>query len=171
MIRQATINDSLEISKLITLSWKTSYRGILSDEALDSLTVEDKNNRWKQILENQTSDNNIYVYEEGNQILGVIRFGKPDDELSKYNAEIHVLYVDTNLKRKGYGSKLFNFAKEFFINNGTTNMIIWCLNGNTPSIKFYEKMGGKIVNTKKSCINGIDLEEVGLEYDLLKETK
>jgi len=40
------------------------------------------------------------------------------------------------------------------------------LKTNAPSIKFYEKMGGKIVATRKAVINNIELEEVGLEYNL-----
>ena len=50
-------------------------------------------------------------------------------------------------------------------------MIIWCLKNKLPSIKFYEKMGKKIVSSKTSVINTIQLEEIGLAYDLLKKNK
>ena len=36
-----------------------------------------------------------------------------------------------------------------------------------PSIKFYEKMGGTIVTSKKAVIHNIELEEAGLSYDLI----
>ena len=111
-------------------------------------------------------DDNIYVYEENNKILGVIRFGKPADATINYNAEIHVLYVEPSLKRNGIGTKLFNLAKDYFVTQNTTDLIIWCLKTNLPSIRFYEKMGGKIISTRNAILHNIELEEVGLEYKL-----
>lgn len=166
MIRKAIKSDSYSIAKLIVSGWQTAYKGLIDDEFLNNMSVNFMSEKWAKNIETQNSDNNIYVYEENNEILGIIRFGKPDDSSSTYNSEIHVLYVEPSLKRNGIGTKLFKFATEHFIKNNTTNMIIWCLKGNIPTIKFYEKMGGKIVSSKKAVINSIELEEVGLEYDL-----
>ncbi len=166
MIRKAVKSDGYNIAKLIVSGWQTAYKGLVDDEFLNNMSVDFMAEKWANNIETQNSDNNIYVYEENHQILGIIRFGKPDNASSKYNSEIHVLYVKPTLKRNGIGTKLFEFATEHFIKNNTTNMIIWCLKGNIPTIKFYEKMGGKIVATRKAVINNIELEEVGLEYDL-----
>ena len=166
MIRQANKFDSYNVAKLIVSGWQTAYKGLIDDSFLNNMSVNIIAENWGMNIESQDESNNIYVYEENNEILGVIRFGKPDDSSSNYNAEIHVLYVEPDLKRKGIGSKLFAFAKNFFINKNTTHMIIWCLQTNSPSIKFYEKMGGKIVSTRKAVINNIELVEVGLAYNL-----
>lgn len=167
MIRKAIKSDNYSIAKLIVSGWQTAYKGLIDDEFLNNMSVDFMAEKWADNIETQNSDNNIYIYEENNQIIGIIRFGKPDDTSATYDSEIHVLYVEPSLKRNGIGTKLFEFAKEHFINIKTTNMIIWCLKGNTPSIKFYEKMGGKIVATRKAVINNIELEEVGFEYNLL----
>jgi len=166
LIRKAIKEDSYNIAKLIVLSWQTAYKGLLEDNYLNNLSVSDRIAGWENNILNQNDNSHIYVYEEDNKILGVIRFGKPIDESSKYNSEILVLYVEPSLKRKGIGTKLFDFAKTYFINNNTTNMIIWCLKNNIPSIKFYEKMGGTIVDSKKAVLHNIELEEVGLSYNL-----
>lgn len=170
MIRKAIKSYSYNIAKLIVSGWQTAYKGLIDDKFLSNMSVDIMSEGWKSNISSQNQDNNIYVYEENHQILGIIRFGKPADTSSNYNAEIHVLYVEPSLKRNGIGTTLFNFATEHFINNKTTNMIIWCLKGNAPSIKFYEKMGGKIVTTRKTVINNIELEEVGLEYNLLSSS-
>ena len=166
MIREANVNDSLNISKLIISGWQTAYRGLIPDENLDNMSIEKTNERWKDLLMNKTSTEFVCLYEENNKILGVIRFGNPIDNTEKYTAEIHALYVEPSLKRRGIGSKLFKYATDYFVSVSKTNMIIWCLKGNEPSIKFYEKMGGKIVETRKANVHDIDLEEVGLEYSL-----
>lgn len=167
MIRQATISDSQNISKLIISGWQTAYKGLIDDVFLDSMSVDVISKNWEKNILSQNNDNHIYVYEEKNKIIGVIRFGKPDDKKDyNHNSEIHVLYVEPTLKRQGIGTELFNFAKTYFMNNNLTNMIIWCLNENTPSIKFYEAMGGKVISKRKSIVNNIELEEVGISYIL-----
>lgn len=166
MIRKAIKSDSYNVAKLIVSGWQTAYNGLIDDIFLSNMSVDIMSEGWKSNILSQGQDNNIYVYEKSHQILGVIRFGKPDDTSSNYDAEIHVLYVEPTLKRNGIGTKLFKFATEHFINNKTTDMIIWCLKENTPSINFYKKMGGKIIATRKAIINNIELEEVGIEYKL-----
>ena len=166
MIRKAIKEDSYNISKLIVSGWQTAYKGLIDDTYLNNLSVSDIIAGWENCILNQNETNHTYVYEVDNKILGVIRFGNPTDESSKYNSEILVLYVEPSLKRNGIGTKLFDFAKAYFINNNTTDMIIWCLKNNIPSIKFYEKMGGTIVASKKAVIHNIELEEVGLSYNL-----
>lgn len=166
MIRKADISDSYDIAKLQVSGWQNAYRGLIDDNFLDNMSVDIACDNWKKNILSQNDDNHIYVYEKDNKIQGIIRFGKPDDALSNYNAEIHVLYVEPSLKRTGIGTKLFNFAKESFFNKNTTHLIIWCLKGNTPSIKFYQKMGGTVISTRKIKFNTLELEEVGIEYDL-----
>lgn len=165
MIRKASENDAKEIAEIIVSSWKITYRGIISDDFLDNMSVEKMTNRWEENIKSPNESNNIYVYEEENKVLAIMRFGKVDNMQSK-NGEIHVLYVKPDLKRNGIGTKLVNYAKQNLLKQGYKKMEIWCAKGNEPSIKFYEKMGGKIINTRISKVNGIDVDEVGFIYNL-----
>ena len=166
MIRKAIRDDSYNIAKLIVSGWQTAYKGLIEDKFLNSLSVEAMAPNWERNILSQDEYSNIYVCEENNKIVGVIRFGKPTDNLKSYNAEIHALYVQPTLKRRGIGSQLFECAKNYFIDKNKTNMIIWCLKGNIPSIKFYQKMGGTIVLTRKATVHNIEVEEIGLSYKL-----
>ena len=166
MIRKALKDDSLNIAKLIISGWQTAYKGLIDENALKNMSIQEAKKGWEKLLSLESNTNFTCVYEEDNKILGVIRFGDPIDKEEKYNAEIHALYVEPTLKRHGIGSKLFKYATEYFIKNRKTNMIIWCLKGNEPSIKFYEKMGGKITKTRKTVVHDISVEEIGLEYTL-----
>ena len=166
MIRKATCLDSTYIANLIISGWKTAYKGLIDDTFLNNMPEDSIKNRWLQTVKNQNSSDNVYVCEEDNKILGVIRFGDPVDSNSKFDSEVLALYVEPNLKGNGIGTKLLNFAKEYFIKNNKTNMVIWCLNNNIPSMKFYEKRGGKAFGTRRTIINNIELEEIGFEYNL-----
>ena len=167
MIRIAKVSDSEIIAKLIIKSWQSAYRGLIDDKFLDNLSVKSIKKNWKKNILSQNEEDRIYVYEEKNEIVGVIRFGEPKDrENKKYNAEILVLYVDPTMKRKGIGSKLFDFAKSILITEDKKDLIIWCLKGNNQGISFYEKNGGRARENRKSVVNGLEVEEVGFQFNL-----
>ena len=91
MIRKALTSDSYNIAKLLVSGWQTAYKGLIDDTFLNNMSVDVMAKKWEANISTQNTTNNIYVYEENNKILGIIRFGKPDDASSNYNAEIHVL--------------------------------------------------------------------------------
>ena len=169
MIRRAKVNDAKKIASIISRSWQTAYKGLIDDSFLDSLSTEENTKRWIENIKSQNEKNNIYVYEDedDNKIKGVMRFGeKGEKKNNKYNAEIHVLYVEPDLKRKGIGTKLFKLAKNHFLDRGKQDLIIWCLKGNTIGMNFYKKMGGKAVLERKDVVKGIEVTEVGFEFKL-----
>ena len=45
-------------------------------------------------------------------------------------------------------------------------MIVWCLSDNEPAIKFYERLGGKIVKTKEAKIGDKYYKEYGFYFQL-----
>ena len=125
MIRKAKIEDSNNIAKLIIRGWQTAYKGLINQEFLDSMREDEMSEGWKKKIFSQNESDNIYVYEKENKILGVIRFGKVADQNDiNHNAEIHVLYVEPKLKRNGIGSKLFDYAKNYFIEHNMKKLII-----------------------------------------------
>ena len=167
MIRNAVKEDSKILSSLVVRGWKNAYRGLIDDDFLDNMDEKDSIERWEEMILSQDDKSKVSVYEENGKILGVIKYGVPEDTVNgKYNAEIQILYVEPSLKGKGIGTKLFKNAKQYFIKNNMNNLVIWCLKGNEKSIKFYEKMGGKIVTERNGIVHGKELEEVGLEYKL-----
>lgn len=165
MIRQATENDAKNIAKIIVSGWQTTYRGIVSNEFLDNMSVEKMTESWIKNIKTQDENNNICVYEDENNILGVIRFGKADN-LQSENGEIHILYVKPEFKKQGIGTKLVKYAKEKLIKQKYKKMEIWCARENKSSIEFYKKMGGKLRNNRVAEINGVKIEEVELIYNL-----
>ena len=90
-------SDSLEIANLIKEGWYSAYKGIISDEDLKNINVEEMSERWKSIIK---VEKNIYVYKEENKILGVIRFGKCEEINYQNIGEVFCLYVRVEEKKK-----------------------------------------------------------------------
>ena len=67
---------------------------------------------------------------------------------------------------KGIGTELFIATRKQMISLGKKNMIIWCLSDNINAIRFYEKLGGKIVKTKDAQIGDKNYTEYGFYFHL-----
>ena len=85
---------------------------------------------------------------------------KPYDKKEKYDSELVSLYLKKEAEGKGIGSSLFKEVEKELITQDRHNMIVWCLADNQHAIDFYEKLGGKCLETKNAKIG----EEVYLEY-------
>ena len=170
MIRKAVINDANDICNIVVRGWKSAYKGLIDDVFLNNMSSEKLISGWKEKILSQNENNRYYVYEENDRILGIIRFGIPDDKKDKrYNSEIQILYIEPIFKRQGIGTKLFKFAKEYFIKNEMRDLIIWCLKGNNQGINFYKKMGGEVIGERRVVVNNIELQEIGFKYRLMEK--
>jgi len=52
--RKAILSDALGITKVQVDTWKTTYKGIVEENFLQSLSYEEKEKNWRQRLENPT---------------------------------------------------------------------------------------------------------------------
>ncbi len=169
MIRKANISDASAIAHIRIDSWRTAYKGLIPDSFLNGLDYKMQENKVMNRI-NGTDKNftsNILVYEEENEILGYTYYGKALDSLNdKYQGEVVALYVRPDKKRNGIGTQLINKVKELLKEEGYSNMIIWCLKGNDPSVRFYEHVGGGIKEEREYEIEGLKVQEIGIVYEL-----
>ncbi len=135
IIRQATEADVRQIAEIIIEDWQTAYRGIMDDDLLDSLCVEQEYQkdlrRYREYM----------VAVEQDEVLGLAWNKEIDDGAA--DCEVIALYVRYSERNKGIGRALMQNAMDGFRASGKKTMIVWCLRENHESRKFYEKMGGK----------------------------
>jgi ribosomal protein S18 acetylase RimI-like enzyme len=81
-----------------------------------------------------------------------------DDDVGDDFYELHYIYLHPDYFRMGIGTKAMEFTCEKARSIGKTSMIVWVLDENVNSIRFYEKYGfytdGKIMNSKYGKENG-----------------
>ena len=139
IIRKAIEEDVKQIAEILVEDWKIAYRGIIDDNYLDSMSVEDR----YQIEVRRFREYTVAV--EGNEVLGYAWNQMMDDDVA--DCEIIALYVRYSKRNNGIGKALMLDSMELFRKSGKQTMIIWCLEDNHESRKFYEKMGGKEYDT------------------------
>ena len=134
IIRRAMQNDARQIAEIIVEDWKNAYRGIIDDDFLDSMSVEERYQRELQRYQ-------IYKVAAVNEKIMGLTWNEINDS-DDSDCEIIALYVKYEERKSGIGRGLFLDSVEEFKSQGKKRMIIWCLKENYEARKFYEKMGG-----------------------------
>ena len=168
IIRTATIDDAEKVAKIKIEGWQTAYRGIIDDNFLDNMDINEEIEKRKNNIENGVD---VIVAELNNEIVGFCLYRnyiKDPESYPNANCELSSLYVKSSLKRKGIGTKLMQHVIHKLQNQGKTQMILGCLKANYPSRAFYEKMGGKVLKTEKIIFGNKEYEEIIYEYDIYK---
>ena len=165
--RKANISDLSGIVKVKVDMWKTTYRGIISEEYLQSLSYEDKEKNWRQRLENPTHGAIIYVAEtDQNEIVGfaLATLEKCNPivallQVERFKGELCAIYVLEVFQHKKIGTELVHLVIKYFKVNNIDSMITWVLKEN-PSRRFYEKLGGKFLGEQSIEVGGIRYIEI-----------
>lgn len=166
-IRKASIGDAGGIASVHVNSWITTYKGIIPDDYLNSLEVNQKRGFWEKIIGEGKSI--VFVAEnENDEIVGFASGGREQTNDPKYMAEVYAIYILEDYQKKGLGKKLIKPVIEQLISNEFPNLVIWALEENTCR-RFYESLGGKIVDTKAILISGSALTEIAYGWDDIKD--
>lgn len=166
VIKNATIDDIEEVAKLHINSWYETYRGIISQNYLDSM----KNNLSKRIerMKNEFNLRTMIIGIINNEIIGFSEFVF-SNEFSKdldIDCELCGLYIKNGYKNLGYGSKMFEYVINIFKEKNKRKMGLWCVKDNIPAISFYEKKGGILSTEKTFTIDNQEYNEVNYIYNL-----
>ena len=162
IIRKKEKDDCFQVAHVVTVAWNETYRGIVPDEFLDNLYLNEKEraeNSYNNFLD---ESNHQYVLEVDNKVIGFVNADKSDDKSYDNCGEIHALYIVNGYKGYGFGKKLVDVGISELKKMGFDKMIIGCLVGN-PSNSFYEHIGGMYI--KQRMFEKLQLPENVYYYD------
>lgn len=169
IVREVKYEDLRAVSEIAIRGWQTAYRGIVDDDYLDSLSIEE--NYQKRIKDYK--ENGFIVAEQNGEVVGFCRYrigNNYQDEYPEVDCELCALYVKPEEKRNGIGRALVEYVKNEFRKNNLNKMILWCFKNNYPSRAFYEEMGGKLCG-ETTCIRGREYKEVGFIFEINEKFK
>lgn len=141
IIRKREQKDCYGIAHVVTVAWNETYKGIVPDWFLEELKNNEKERAQKSLDNFDINNNNQFVLEINNEVVGFVNFGITDDNEFNNCGEIIALYIIEKFKGNGLGRKLVEKAIEEIKLLGCDKMIIACLKGN-PSNEFYKHIGG-----------------------------
>src|SRR5690625_821821 len=155
-IREAITNDAGNIAKVQVDSWKTTYKNIVPDEFLESMSYKDREQKWKAIILSQA----IYTaVTDENEVVGFANGGKErTGNYPAYHGELYAIYILENYQRQGIGKMLMQPIIEELKHQGIYSMTVSVLKDNS-SRKFYQSLGAKKIDTTELEIAGKKLKE------------
>ncbi|MGG3912343.1 N-acetyltransferase family protein [Rossellomorea vietnamensis] len=159
--RKAELEDAGGLAYVHVCSWMTTYRGIVSEDYLESLSIVEREKRWVSIL---SDSHHTYVCEkEDGEIVGFVSIGK--ERSGNYEGELYAIYLLEDYQGKGIGKALFEMARGELKNMGFNSMWIWVLKEN-PSKHFYYKYNPVLLKEEILTIGNEEHREEGLLLDL-----
>jgi ribosomal protein S18 acetylase RimI-like enzyme len=169
MIRPATLEDATAIARVHVASWQSTYRGMLPDEFLASLSEAGYAERWKRVIGDGSSK--VYVAEDGGEVVGFASGGRERAGETGYTGELYAIYVTDAAQRRGFGRELVRATVAGLRELGLDDMIIWVLRDNQPARSFYERLGGVYIRGQPITIGSVTLEEVSYGWRRLDDVR
>lgn len=164
-IRAAEIGDAPAIAHVHVNSWRTTYPGLMPAEILKNLSVERRENYWRNVLSQTNASEFVYVADvEGVGVVGFASGGPERSQHEVYKGELYAIYLLQEHQSKGIGRGLFDAVVKHLAAQGHDSMMLWVLKDN-PAMQFYAAMGGVQLGEKNERLNDEVLTEFSYGWD------
>ena len=141
-VRIARLEDAHDFGRVHTESWQAAYRGLMPDDFLDNISVEDRVEAIRAVIERnpEPDEGRRLVAELDGEIVGIAllwaeRSGETD------TGEVILLYLVPAAWDRGVGSALMDRCVEEMHTIGYREAVLWVAEENPRARTFYERKG------------------------------
>jgi ribosomal protein S18 acetylase RimI-like enzyme len=148
--RRARPEDATAIANLHVASWRRTYRGILRDEYLDGPVVTDRQKLWASRLSSPSAAEQAFVLviEQERELAAFVCVLLDSDP--EWGALLDNLHVAAERRGQRLGTRLMASAAAWVIlQRPESRLHLWVYEKNLPARRFYEALGGKVVDRCK----------------------
>ncbi|MFL5541016.1 MAG: GNAT family N-acetyltransferase, partial [Longimicrobiaceae bacterium] len=146
-----------------------AVRGIVAEGTLAAMDVEQRTERWREVLESE--GRTTFVAEEEHEgsprVVGFADGGTNRDTTPPYDAftgELRAIYVLDPHQRGGTGTRLVCAVAAWLLEAGYRSMVVWTLEA-SPFRAFYEHLGGLQVGCRDVVIDGTPYASVAYGWN------
>ncbi|MET8762462.1 GNAT family N-acetyltransferase [Lentzea sp. NPDC004782] len=129
-IRPAVLSDAAAVASVHVRSWQSAYRGLIPDEVLDNLSVDDRTAMWERVI----PDGGVWVALDGDDVVGFASAGPSRDDDASF--ELCAIYSLPSAWGRGLAEPLARAAL-----GDEPDVIVWVLEDNKRARRFYERLG------------------------------
>ncbi|MGI8617199.1 MAG: GNAT family N-acetyltransferase [Actinomycetota bacterium] len=142
LVRTARPEDARPVAEVHVASWRHTYRGLLPDDYLERLSVDDGEAMWLGAFVDPEPKSGAFVAEVDGRIVGFASFGPSrDEDVPERTGEVPAIYVHPAVLATGVGRELFEAATLALRDAGFAMATLWVLEANVLARRFYEKAG------------------------------
>ncbi len=154
-VRQANAEDVLAIARVHVASWKTTYKGIIHQSFLDSLTIEKRLPGLQKTIENPETDLLVVCENETGHVVGFVVVGRNREKNVDADGEMHAIYLAEEFQGFGAGKLLFEAGKNVLAQKSFKKMMVSVFQENRSTCAFYENRGGTLIGSDSYVLEGI----------------
>ena len=141
-IREAEQRDARAIAEVHVRSWQAAYRGQLTDDYLDGLSVEERLEQHRRSLEQPRAEWRTWVADDDGRVAGFAVTGPSEDaDAEPSTAELYAIYLEPDHVGTGLGRGLLEHAIADLRERGFAVVTLWVLETNERARRFYEVAG------------------------------
>ncbi len=133
LLRSAEASDSRSLAQFHTECWREAYRGLVPQEYLDRVDVDDRAQRWRDRLVSGARRAVLAVV--GERMVGVASWADGNDEWPAPRLELKSLYVAADYRGSGIAAVLLEQAI------GSSPARLWVFEDNPRAHRFYRRHG------------------------------
>lgn len=134
-----THEDARAASRIFALSWKSAYRGVLSDGLLDTLPLD----RWVPFFDKnlETGSQTLAILSLEGKDVAAASYGKSRDRSEQNFGEITAIYALPEVWGTGVAGRLMDDVLADLLQTGVSGINLWVLEQNPRAQRFYMKYG------------------------------
>lgn len=140
-IREAEPEDAEAIAGVHVRSWQAAYRGQLTDDYLDGLSVEERLEQHRGALQTPGAHRTWVAEEEGHVVGFAVTGPSQDADADERTGELYAIYLEPDRFGSGIGKRLSDHAIDDLRERGFRTATLWVLETNRGARRFYEREG------------------------------
>lgn len=150
-------------------AWQETYRGIIHDTYLDTLTHTTYTKRWQHIIQNRNEHSFVLaaLNPEG-KVVGYCMAGTIMEPYKSFDAEVYALYLLKNVHGLGIGGRLFKEAMQRLQKMNYQSVCLFVLKQN-PTLAFYRHYRPDFEELEKVTLGGVEYDDVALGWTKLSK--
>lgn len=167
-IRAATPADAPAIGRIHVESWRETYRGLLSDNLLESVSAVVRAAMWRGALEHERPISLFVAQQASGDLIGFVGGGSSRAASLPHDAEVYAIYLLRAAQHLGCGRRLMAVLANALQARGFKSLCLWVLEDNAGARGFYERLGGTLVGEKTEVDGDHEFREVAYGWDNLQ---
>ena len=139
-IRTASVEDAEPIARVHIASLREGYAGVIADDYLATLDVDERAERWRAQLAADSPDTKVWVAEQEGAVVGFASLAPSrDEDAERDTLEIPAIYLEPSAWGHGVARELMRTVVAAVPEN--VSVTLWVLDANERARHFYRRNG------------------------------
>ena len=143
IIRKANRDDATSVAFVNAESWQTTYRGIIDQDFLKTITPDQQLPRAERLVESEELNCLVAENKLTKEVVGFACFGKNREPKVDADCELQAIYLLEAFQKFGIGKMLFETGVKTLKEQSKERMTVSVFEANTVARSFYEQHGGR----------------------------